>query len=133
MATCRMVTFLVGSHLSDSSWLVRGSSNRSLVITAKRLATQLVRQPGYTAQIDQHHSALFSLHYAVLAAGHIWLLSSAASDYEWGRNPLLSHTETQLEPHQHLPCKFIFHYFMLSARQVACFVHLVGLHFKPEH
>ena len=63
MATCRMVTFLVGSHLSDSSWLVRGSSNRSLVITAKRLATQLVQQPGYTAQIDQHHSALFSLHY----------------------------------------------------------------------
>ena len=47
MATCRMVTFLVGSHLFDSSWLVRGSSSRNLVITAKRLATQLMQQPGH--------------------------------------------------------------------------------------
>lgn len=67
--------------------------------------------PRYTNTIQ-----LFSLHYAVLAAGHIWLLCSAAPDYEWGRNPLLSHPETQLEPHQHLPCKFITVRLLLHAQ-----------------
>lgn len=127
MATCRMATFPVGSHLSDSSWLVRDSSSRSLVITAKRLATHTatrVQCPdtptpfsfflyimqfwlpdtfGYSAQLPQIMNGA-GIHY-FLTQKLSWNLTNTfpVSSSEWDL------------------------YFMLSARQVACFVHLVRL------
>ena len=127
MATCRMATFPVGSHLSDSSWLVRDSSSRSLVITAKRLATHTatrVQCPdtptpfsfflyimqfwlpdtfGYSAQLPQIMNGA-GIHY-FLTQKLSWNLTNTfpVSLSEWDL------------------------YFMLSARQVACFVHLVRL------
>ena len=61
-----------------------------------------------------------SPHYAVLAAGHIWLLGPAAPNHERGGDPLLPHTEAQLEPYQHLPCE---HTHLWDNMSSACMLH----------
>ena len=41
---------------------------------------------------------------AVLATRYVWLLGSTASDHGWLWHQLLPLSETELEPHQQVPC-----------------------------
>ena len=45
---------------------------------------------------------------AVLAAGYVWLLGSAASDHGWLWDQLLPLSETELEPYQQAPCTYVW-------------------------
>ena len=44
--------------------------------------------------------------HVVLVARHIWLLSPASSDHEWGRHQIFPYPEAKLEPYEYVSCEF---------------------------